>query len=179
MRRKTLFLIAFLILVFGCIAILDYPLWLNVGSFQRTLDTQYVPTAEYLMQNPLPTPWFIGFIDPPIGSTITANQEVYLAMFPHDYNTSGDEGEEILLNTSNIRIAINMQVIPWNATRVEFIDTMPGVVRICFNADVNRGLHIFQLEIRNSRFGAFGIGELITYRWAYRVEDEALTTPSP
>jgi hypothetical protein len=179
MRRKTLLLMVVLILAAGCAAILNYLLWLNVGSFQCTLDAQYVPTAEYLMQNPLPTPQFIGFINPPIGSTITANQEVCLTLYPRAYSASSDEGEENFVYAGNIRIAINMQVIPRDATREEWITTMPGMVHVCFNADVNSGLHIFQVEIRNSRFGAFGIGELITYQWAYRVEDEALATPSP
>ena len=174
-------LITCLILVFIGLAMLVYPLWLNVGAFQRTLKETFVPTAEHILLHPLPTPQFIDDITPPMGSKITANQRVCVVLLPGALSDVGDSSEEIATNiASSIRVSMNMEAIPRDATQVTILSILrrladgrlSGVVTTWFNADLDSGLHMFQIEMRNSPLGIFGLGEFFSYTWVYQVEAE-------
>jgi hypothetical protein len=67
--RSYQFFVRWLFLIFGSITMLifiwaiGFYLWLSAGSVKSSLDTQYIPTAEYLLENPVeePSSDWLGF----------------------------------------------------------------------------------------------------------------------
>jgi len=178
MKRKFLFITAFLVCFTVLILILIYPLWLNVGGFKRSLDLNLLPTAEYLDMHPVSTPEFIGAINPPIGSRIHSGETICLGLQPGALSNAGESNGDISRNVaSNVRIVINFQMLPISSVQVKVIDTLEklsdgrfsGQVSVCFAPDLDKGVHIFQIEFRNSPLGAFGLGDLYSYTWVYHV----------
>jgi hypothetical protein len=179
MKRRYFVFLLILLGVFGFVMLLNYPLWLNRGTFQRTLDSKFIPTAEYLMAHPVPTPQFINSINPPIGGIINGSEEVCVGLLPGALTHVGDSSTDASINVAgSLRIIMNTQFVPSEAVQVEIINTLQrlsdgrfsGQVTSCFTPYLQKGLHIFQLEARNSPLGVFGFGELFSYTWAYDVQ---------
>ncbi|MBL8156234.1 MAG: hypothetical protein JNM70_18790 [Anaerolineae bacterium] len=166
-KRVVTYRFMLIALALVAVAVLLHPLWLNVGYFRRTLDPQLVPTAEYLLSNPLPTPSFVLAVQPPTGASIDRTQEICVSLLPGGSNGNADELRNAALGT---RIAINEQIIPVEAVRMRMIYTMPGFLIACFHADVEPGIHLFAVEMRTSPVGMLGFGEVFSYAWSYRVK---------
>jgi hypothetical protein len=145
------------------------------------LEVQYVPTAQQLLLSPEATPLFIYHIDPVVGGTIRAGARICVVIVPAALHPNGDQNEEIGQGLYwNVRVFINFKNIPRNAVDVNYggaLFRLPdgrfsGLASACFHAEVNPGLHIFRIEMRGSKFGLFGFGELFTYSWVYQVDSE-------
>jgi hypothetical protein len=179
LRRRFVPCSLFLLCILATILVLYYPLWIDVGSFfKRSLDSEFVPTAEYILAHPIPTPEFIGGISPPIGTTIERTQEVCISILPGALSDSGDSNGELSRNVyGSLRIVINNQVIPLNAVGVQMVAILhnlgngrfSGLVSACFTPELDTGLHLFRVEMRDSPLGIFGFGEYFSYSWVYQV----------
>ena len=178
-RRKIISFSLFLLCILTTILVLYYPLWLDVGSFIKPkLDAEFMPTAEFILHHPIPTPQFISDLSPTIGATIKRTEKVCIGILPGALSDKGDPDGELKRNVaSSLRIVINNQVIPLDAVRVEMISTFhnlgngrfSGLVSACFTPELDIGIHIFRVEMRNSPLGLFGSGELFSYSWVYQV----------
>ena len=178
-KRKFLSCAMFLLSILTTILVLYYPVWLDVGSFfKRKLDSEFVPTAEYMLGHPIPKPEFINSISPPIGTTIEHSEEVCIGILPGGLSDKGDSTRELETNVaSSLRIVINNQVIPCDAVRIRMarmIYPLGGgrfsdLMSACFTPELDSGIHLFRVEMRNSPSGIFGSGEYFSYSWMYQV----------
>ncbi len=178
-KRKFLSCAMFLLCILATILVLIYPYRIeDLGAFfKRQLDVEFVPTAEYMLGHPIHKPEFINSISPPIGTTIEHSEEVCVGILP---GALSDKGETLELETKvagSLRIVINNQVIPRDAVRIGMARMIyplgggrfSGLVSACFTPELDAGIHIFRVEMRNSPLGMFGLGEYFSYSWVYQV----------
>ena len=177
-QRKLLFCSLFLLCILTTILVLIYPVWIDAGAFfKHQLDAEFVPTAEYVLQHPIPTPEFIEGISPPIGTTLEGTQQVCIGILP---GALSDKGETLELETNvagSLRIVINNQVIPRDAVRIGMArmiyplggDRFSDLMSACFTPELDTGIHLFRVEMHNSPSGIFGSGDYFSYSWVYQV----------
>jgi len=169
----------------GCVSIPFFivaALWLFAewawgGSVKPSLDAQYVPTAEYLLQFPQPTPLFLS-INPPPSIQIPHQMSFNFSLLLGDkrfgceqfcideVSWSGGENyhrwSQIYLN--NQRIA-RLDVFSSRAGNL-------GQHGLMFNFNVNllNGVHLFRIQIASSFNEFLHPDPNLSYEWAYRVE---------
>jgi hypothetical protein len=171
-KRIVLFLLAVPIVIL--LALLLFAEWAWGGYIKPTLDPQYIPTAEYLLQNPIPTPDFIS-VNPPPGSVVSAADSIIVHV-PISPNAPLGSKDEIANWTFTY---LNRQRIPRSNFGVTFSTVYssdgPGVVYIeyadfIFPLSLSPGLHILEIRVGKSVTVLFNPAEAYTYTWAYKVE---------
>lgn len=176
--RKSLKIVGIAFLLLLC-AIPFYPFWLPDGAFQRTLSPELMPTAEALEQNPLLLPQFIRAISPIPASTIKTSERICVVVLPGGFSKDGDASNESLSRAAaGTRLIVNAVAIPRESVEVSITRILEmtedgrfsGRVGVCFVAQLDQGIHLIQIQIRNSMLGMFGIGELFSHEWMYPVE---------
>jgi hypothetical protein len=129
-----------------------------------------IPTAQYLVQNPVLLPDFIKAISPSPGSILAGSSEVCVTLYTGAILERGDTGGSLrtqILN--NTEFLINNQKLPpyvfvkhqFPAFSVEIIDGVStGWITFCFTADLAKGIHIITVNTTSSS------GKVYSYSWA-------------
>jgi hypothetical protein len=176
MKKVLALLLVFLILIGGAVL---YISWAWGGEIKDTLDPALMPTARYLLDNPLPTPEFINSIDPPPGSVLSVLESVCLSVLPGAFSPAGDSHDEVLFTAaSGTRIIINSRRLARNdvdisilAILTELHDGRPtGQYNVCIKPLLPKGLHTIEIQIRDGPLGRFEIGEVHSHIWAYELK---------
>ncbi len=96
----------------GCLLLIAIPLilvtglwffgeWAWGGSTKPSLDVQYIPTAEYLLQHPQPTP--SSMLIKPDPSTILASSDTIAVILAFELNKEGvEQWTQLFLNHQRI-----------------------------------------------------------------------------
>jgi hypothetical protein len=186
MNKKSVLLIT-LICIISCLACLLYPLWLGGGSLQPVLPASLVPTAVFLVENPLPTPIFVSYVYPPPGDTIQypVRTRICIGILTAGLSDSGDPGQKWAAN--NAQVFVNDRRLAWDDVRVSLLAIMARLddgrtsarFDVCISPALERGLHIVEIRTSPEPLGILGIGEMYSYTWAYRVEWFARSPTTP
>jgi hypothetical protein len=171
-KRIILFLLAVPIVILLCLLLFADWAW-GGGYIKSSLDSQYIPTAEHLIQNPISTPNSLR-VNPPPGSVMRA-EDIIIVGVPTLPNAPLGSRDEIANWT---HLFINNQRISRRDFGVGFIgglfSDVPGYVRetteFGFSPDLNPGVHIFEIRVGKSLTALLNPAEAYTYTWAYRVE---------
>ncbi len=150
-----------------------YAQWAWGGHFQPTLDPQYVPTAQSLVQNPLPTLEYLK-IQPAPGSTIKQSDAIQFSIWflpDHITGTPKDVWTWSQVFVNNQRI----DRLAWGSSLVGTLSSdTSGIMRnlagFSFVPQVEPGLHLFRIQIGTSIDVMFNPNPKSSYQWAYRVE---------
>jgi hypothetical protein len=135
--------------------------WLRSGELRTILDPRYVATAEYLFENPNPTPSNIS-IRPSPGETIKDGEEVCVYAPDEDFFMF----TQFLINKKRLSID-NFQLF----NGPDLLEG-PSYVSFCFwndssaNLGLDVGIHLFEIRLRKNPFHTE-----IQYEWAVRVEN--------
>jgi len=140
------------IIIFVCLII-----WWRSGQLKVILDPQYVPTAEYLLQNPWPTPEAFT-IWPPVGEFVHEGDEICINGSDRSYWA----WSHLLINGSRLAAA-DLDIV--------FHDVYPNqFVQFCFpnesgnDSSLKSGVHLLEIRLRTSPFST-----RYSYEWAIRV----------
>jgi hypothetical protein len=132
------------------------------GSLRTSLDPRYVATAEYLFENPNPTPTNIS-IRPSPGEIIQADDRV--CVYSDLFGYAGyDYFSHFLINKQ--RLSHSAIDVSWGGTfgyannSVCFWNVQSG------NLGLDAGIHLFEIRLRKNPFHTE-----IQYEWAVRVEN--------
>lgn len=141
--------------------------WAWGGRVQTSLDAQYVPTAEALLQNPAGIPSFLRDIHPSPGSIIEAGQGI----------CANVDVRRLSLSSRDIadwtRFYINGSRAPWSGVSLLGELSSAGTMEIaqfCTVPKLERGLHLIEIRVGTSIAALFNPAEARSYTWAYRVE---------
>lgn len=137
-------------------------------------DPALIPTAQYLVQNPIPLPYFVKAVNPAPGSIVAPSSEICVTLYTGGILEKGDTGEslqkQILANT---QFLINNQNLPSHvfvryeipAYSVEIIDGVSTAwITFCFTPDLAKGSHIITVNTMSSS------GKSYSYSWALDIK---------
>jgi hypothetical protein len=161
LSKKTKFVLAgFLILIVIPLALIQgFHEWLHSGGLRASLDPRYVATAQYLFENPNPTPERMG-IAPSPGEIIRAGDRVCVYV----YNEKSFLFPQFLINKKRLSID-DIKISAGGTFDHENIS-------FCFtnepssNLGLDEGIHLFEIRLRKNIFD-----KQIRYEWAVRVEN--------
>ncbi len=145
--------------------------WMLYGGYiQDTLPVEYVPTAEYLAQNPQTMPTVIRTITPHRGSLLNQLNEICITL-----NSQIATARSLALPLT--RIFLNNQPVSMAesddleiaashdpSARYEMDDLM-----YCLSLDLKRGYHLVKVQLATSVLDVFFPKSTESYEWAYRV----------
>ncbi len=154
------------------------------GGFQTSLDPAFAPTAEFLIQHPMPTPEFISYVNPAPGSTLDGTTKFCVGVIPN--NIPGAETTR-KLNSEDFpshnaafgaRIIVNNLVLPRNSVDIFVLNSMIPFkghlwiqVDVCTAPPLEDGLHLIEISMEGSP-------RTFTYTWAYKTEANFATPPA-
>lgn len=146
--------------------------WMLYGGYIRdTLPVEYVPTAEYLVQNPQTMPAVIRTIAPRHGSSLKQLNEICI-IFNSQIATANSLAvplTRIFLNNQPVSMAesddLEITTSHDPSARYEMYDLM-----YCLSVDLKRGYHLVKVQFANSLFDVFFSKSTESYEWAYRVD---------
>jgi hypothetical protein len=159
-----------------------YVIWSSGGYFQQAPLPSTIPTAEYLEQNPIPLPAFVRDITPPPGSIISSSERICSTILPGAVSSSSiRDGSDNAITENvarNTRVAVNGVRAARQDIEISILailDQLPdgrltGRITVCFEPNLQTGIHIVELQTGDSFWGLFGIGTTVSYTWSYRVE---------
>jgi hypothetical protein len=145
-----------------------YILWIWDGHLETSLNAQHIPTAQYLMQNPEPTPRFL-YIDPPPASTIKTGEEIFVATNPFRLSTTiADIAEWTQFFINNSRIGRSNY--SWGIAGPLMPPDETYDPEYTFSPPLQPGLHLIEIRVGTSITVLLNPAEARSYMWAYRVE---------
>lgn len=144
--------------------------WVWGGSVKTSLDAQYIPTAEYLLQHPQPTPSSMQIYPNP--GAILDSSDIVVMILAFELNKDGvEQWTQLFLNHQ--RIARSDIDTPPGTGRY----WSPGIMLMDYaeltfdpNNKLNSGLHLFRIQIGRSFNDFLNPDPKLSYEWAYRVE---------
>lgn len=143
--------------------------WAWGGRVQPSLDAQYVPTAEYLIQNTVAIPTFID-VRPPPGTTIESGETICVAVFVRRLSASEyDVAEWTHIYVNNQRISRSDYGVG-TIGEVTPEGSVTNTVEFCFDPLLEKGLHVIEVQVASSVTALLNPAEARSYTWAYRVE---------
>jgi hypothetical protein len=168
MSRRTRNVLLFVLsAIVGMLLLSAFAYWWYGGNIKPSLDAQFMPTAQALIENPAPIPSFIWGILPEPGSIIEREERICITIDAPRLDISAyDFGDWT-------RFYINNERAPWTGVsmvgplRPEGYYEMP---QMCIWPPLEQGLHLFEIKIGTSVLVALNPRRARTYTWAYRVE---------
>jgi|SRR5689334_12221015 len=165
----------------GCVLLIAIPLlillslwlfgeWAWGGSTKPSLDAQYIPTAEYLLEHPQPTPSFLQ-INPVPGTKLASRLG--------DLRVEVNLGADKTGTTQWTQIFLNGQRLSHLDITGSFPGGLPAPNEKNFNTvyfyfykttTVGSGLHLFRIQAGSSFYDLLNPDPKLSYEWAYRVE---------
>ncbi len=151
-----------------------YPILVPDGGFQTSLDPAFLPTAEFLIHHPMPTPEFVSYINPEPGSTLDETTKFCVGVIPHDIpgvaavrelssedfpSYSAAFGARVIMNNLMLpRASVDNfmfgMMIPFNGRLWVQVET-------CTTPPLEKGLHLIEILIEDQQ-------QIFTYTWAYK-----------
>jgi hypothetical protein len=166
LNKGCLFLIAtpFLILL----GLLLFAEWAWGGNIKPSLDPQYVPTAQYLLQHPQPTPSFLQI--KPIPGTILGSK---LGSLRIEVNLKADKSD----TSQWSQIFLNGQRLSHLDITGSFPGGLPAPNEKNFNtayflfyrtANLDSGPYLLRIQAGSSFNDFLNPDPKLSYEWAYR-----------
>ncbi len=164
----------------GCVLLITIPLlilvalWLFTervwgGSVKPSLDAQYKPTAEYLLEHPQPIPSFMGVAKP--GSTIAASSHVQVFVYYKEHRDIV-MWTRLFLNNQSLSAGdadpFSIPALPLDMAKPERKLTL--FIDFPLNNRLTPGLHLFRIQIGSSFNDFLNPDPKLSYEWACRVE---------
>lgn len=138
---------------------------------ETSLSPEYIPTANFLAQNPIPVPAFIGGIDPAPGETLTSGQKVCFQIFPGELMKPGDSYIDLRnYMVGSTSVLINNQPLPFNTSiEVSYPSVSlkvvngqeTGIILFCFTPELKVGIQIAEVMTKDMA------GTEYLYEWAF------------
>jgi hypothetical protein len=122
------------------------------GYVKPSLDAEFVPTAEFLLANPQPTPQFTQ------SGQLSVSDEICIAVVDSLY-----DGQSVSLFWSEI--IVNNQRVGQADLSLSVLTTLLGVLRFCIANVLDSGIHIIEFKARGSQRQL-----LFSQQWAIEVE---------
>jgi hypothetical protein len=118
--------------------------WLNGGYVKPSLDPEYIPTAEYLLANPIEItkremPYYPPIIE--FDETRAIDQLCFWLVSEHSSDYDNVLWAEVLIN--------EQLLYPKFIFRTEF-HTLPGATDLCVYGLLFSGLHIIEFRLKES-----------------------------
>ncbi len=162
MKKRIFYAVVAILIVLW----IGYSLWLRQG---RSLSREeLIPTAEALIQNPLPLPSFLG-INPHAGVNF---DQLCLSLEGKGLLKEGEKFTDFRQSIAfNTFLYINNR--PLNPVEISYplggfniMDPGPenGTVYLCYNLDLEKGIHIAEVTTKNTS------GTELYYKWAFSVQ---------
>lgn len=164
-RRSYKSLFYFLALMFALVAMLvaiwmiGFSLWFNAGSVKPSLDAEYVPTAEYLLDNP--------YEEPP-----TTFGELNIELLEIDFSnelicfTIWGSSQADFDRANLLEVFINEQLAARLRPDSLILTSLPAQKPFCINGILESGLHIIEVRAYKDMFFQANY----VHRWAIEVE---------
>jgi hypothetical protein len=164
---RNVVLVFLAIPIIAIAVLLLYAEWIWGGRIQTSLDAQYVPTAQALVQNPVPTPSLIH-IEPAPGNVVESRQNICANVKAWELSVDSiDIGEWT-------RIYVNGSPAP--DLIIGYVGELSSslgareIVQFCTSPELEDGLHIIEIRVGTSISALLNTAEARSYMWAYRVE---------
>ena len=168
-KMKRYLAIGIFIPVLILAALLSYAQWAWGGSIQTTLASQYIPTAEYLIRNPIPTPSFIQNIVPVPASIISTGDQIYITIDPHMLNkAASDISEWTRIFVNHQRLSSSDYGVALTGQLGEQKDN--GTITFSLHPKLDSGLHIVEIRIGASISDLITLTQSLSYNWVYKVD---------
>ena len=145
-----------------------YPEWKWGGHLQTSLDAQYIPTAQALVQNVQPVPSFLT-ISPAPGSVIETGEQINIGVYSGRLSTSSsDVFEWTRLYINGVRIAPDN----YNAAFGGPLEPPYQLIEPSFylSPELQPGFHLIEIRVGTSIMALLNPAEARSYTWAYQVE---------
>jgi hypothetical protein len=141
---------------------LGYIFWIRQG---RNLSSELLPTAEYLSLQPATLPKFIGWMDPPPGSTLSLGEEQCVQILSKQLG-DGIVTEELVRHVkSTTEFIINSRPLapetPIMIGRAGGEGDTGGELEFCVEPQVEAGLHLIEVHVTSLS------GATYSYSWAF------------
>lgn len=163
----------------GCVLLIAMPLLILLGlllladrisggSIKPSLDAQYVPTAEYLLQHPQPIPSLI-IVHPEPSTLLASSGTVSIGAFLNDKIYSLSQWSQLFINNQKVSIDdidVAFEYPDIHSKKEVYVQYF----YFYLYQRLDPGLHLFRIQIASS-FGEFlNPDPNLSYEWAYRVE---------
>ena len=137
--------------------------WGGYINIKSSLDTEYIPTAEYLLENPVEIPYPDSF---PYDFRVWANiQFTSSERLCFDVVSMDDQD---FLNLDWAEVYVNEQIVSryhWHWS--DFIwTTMPAHSIVCTSVHLESGIHIIEFRAKEAAFST----PYYIHKWAIEVE---------
>jgi hypothetical protein len=151
-------------------------------STKQSLDPALVPTAEYLEQNPLPTPESLFQLRPSSSFSLTSYGSICLKINQQPFWIPSDSDIEIQPVIVSFRTTVDGSISPTAYALLPFsyiehitdehdqeIGWYPSDFEYCFEVGgLDVGLHIASIDM-------IGLtGKTTSYTWAFRIEESQI-----
>lgn len=148
-------LIAMLIAIWAC----GFNLWFDAGSVKSNLDPEYIPTAEYLLENPYEEPsTSFDELNIEFGRFNVKTQEICFTIWGSS-NADFDRA-------NIVEVFINEEL----AARIKpdsfILTSLPAQKPFCISGTLDAGLHIIEVKAYSDIFTEPNY----VHRWAIKVE---------
>lgn len=171
MYRKPIKLILFVlgVSILVIFVLFIYPEWKWGGHVQPSLDQQYVPTAQALMENTPSVPNFLSLYPSP-GSVIQSGEEIFIDVYSERLSVSShDVFEWTRIYINNVRIA------PFKDVGATFggalmLRGQNAEPVFSLRPKLSSGLHLFEIRVGTSINALLNPAEAHSYTWAYQVK---------
>jgi hypothetical protein len=172
LRRKLnkgcvlLFAIPFLILI----SLLLFAQWVWSGSIKPSLDPQFVPTAEYLLEHPQPTPSFLSVSPAPalrMDNQLSALR-IEVNLEANKFDTS--QWTQIFLNGQRLEHLDTTGSFPGGLPAPNEKNSNTAYFYIYHTATLHSGLYLLRIQAGSSFHDFLNPDPKLSYEWAYRVE---------
>jgi hypothetical protein len=141
--------------------------WLWGGYIRTSIPDDLVPTAEYLMNQPIVEPLSLKVFPKP-GTITKSNDRTYVCI---TYNPQYKDATKLQLTYTWTRIYLNGQRIPQSEISGSTVETIPqGCLEISYDLHLPSGIHLFHIQVNKSFDDFLSPNPSLSYEWAYRVE---------
>jgi hypothetical protein len=160
-RRRWIFLLFIPVVTLLLLIILALVgAYVQEDTIKSSLDAEYVPTAEYLLQNPEhenETVWLKVF-----GDTSSTRVCIYYSLLLQEA-----ENLEIYLNTERANFPISTSFGMPALNPVQTSLNQPKLGNRCTMQKLESGIHLLEVRLKYSRFEA----PFHVHRWAFVIEE--------
>lgn len=167
LNKGCLLLIAIpFVILFG---LLLFAQWAWGGHERTTIPNELVPTAEYLMKQPIAEPNPIQVFPRP-ASVVKPSERatVCLGYVPQPQD---DDREKLKATYNWTRVYLNGERLPQSEISGSIVGTITrACLEIGYNFNLSPGLHLFRIQIASSFNEFLTPDPKLSYEWAYRVE---------
>ncbi len=142
--------------------------WIWGGYEQSYIPNHLIPTAEFLMKQPVIEPEILNVFPRP-GSVVKSSEVTYVCLH---YEPQYEDRTKLQSTYNWTRLFLNGQRIPQSriSGSLLFGAIMGGCLQISYFSPSPSGLHLFRIQVGTSFNDFLNPDPKLSYEWAYRVE---------